>query len=425
MPIKTVLRTSERKQFKECQWKWERNYVDRLQNKYDNGTALWFGTGIHLALEKYYIPGTERGADPVETWTQYVNDTRGDTNYINTYHNGDSSFAVEALELGTAMMESYVEHYGKEKWMDVIATEYDFQIGVNFRNFNKDGVTKDKAAYVGTMDLVYRDLRDNKIYVMDHKTARALGSSNTQYLPLDDQAGAYYAVAVTALRRKNLIGPKERISGVVYNYLVKALPDTRPVNPEGYATNKPKKEHYLEALAKADVPTTVTTYANPLKGELTKALKAAGVEFEPSTSASDLKLLADQRGVEVKGKAKERAMTIPELEEAAEKAGITVYGEVSNSQPTKRFDRVVVRKNPKQQNRQVQRMSQDLTAMSLVRNGVVAATKNPTRDCTFCPFQEICEIDDKNEDYSDMVEHIYTTWEPYKTHEEELNAFDS
>ena len=423
--IETVLRTSERKQFKECQWKWERNYVDRLQNKYDSGTALWFGTGIHLALEKYYIPGTERGADPVETWTQYVNDTRGDTNYINTHHNGDSSFDVEALDLGTAMMESYVEHYGKEKWMDVIATEYDFQIGVNFRNFNKDGVTKDKAAYVGTMDLVYRDLRDNKIYVMDHKTARALGSSNTQYLPLDDQAGAYYAVAVTALRRKNLIGPKERISGVVYNYLVKALPDTRPVNPEGYATNKPKKEHYLEALAKADVPTTVTTYANPLKGELTKALKAAGVEFEPSTSASDLKLLADQRGVEVKGKAKERAMTIPELEEAAEKAGITVYGEVSNSQPTKRFDRVVVRKNPKQQNRQVQRMSQDLTAMSLVRNGVVAATKNPTRDCTFCPFQEICEIDDKNEDYSDMVAHIYTTWEPYKTHEEELNAFDS
>ena len=98
---------------------------------------------------------------------------------------------------------------------------------------------------------------------------------------------------------------------------------------------------------------------------------------------------------------------------------------MSNSQPTKRFDRVVVRKNPKQQNRQVQRMSQDLTAMSLVRNGVVAATKNPTRDCTFCPFQEICEIDDKNEDYSDMVEQVYTTWEPYATHEEELRAFDS
>src|SRR5699024_1491514 len=205
----------------------------------------------------------------------------------------------------------------------------------------------------------------------------------SQYLPPDAETCAYYALAVTALRRKHLTGPKARLAGVVYNRLVKASPDPRPVNPAGYATNKPKKEHYLEALTKADVPTTVTTYANPLKGELTKALKAAGVEFEPSTSASDLKLLADQRGVEVKGKAKERAMTIPELEEAAEKAGITVYGEVSNSQPTKRFDRVVVRKNPKQQNRQVQRMSQDLTAMSLVRNGVVAATKNPTRDCTF------------------------------------------
>lgn len=417
-----VLRTSERKQFKECQWKWQRNYIDRLQPKHDSGTALWFGTGIHLALEKYYVPGTARGEDPVATWERYVSETRGDTNYVNTYHDGDSTFAVEALELGSAMLRTYVEHYGSEEWMEVIATEYDFQIGIKYDNYTHSGVEKDKAAYVGTMDLVYRDLRDNKIYVMDHKTARALGSSNTQYLPLDDQAGAYYAVAVTALRRKGLIGDSERVSGIVYNYLVKALPDTRPVNPEGLATNKPKKEHYLEALTKADVPTTVTAYSNPIKKEVVDALNAAGVEFELSTPISDLKLLADQRGVEVKGKAKERAMTIPELEEAAEKAGITVYGEVSSSQPTKRFDRVIVRKNPKQQNRQIRRMSEDLTAMSLVRNNLLAATKNPTRDCTFCPFQELCEIDEQNEDYSDMVEQLYTTWEPYATHEEALNA---
>lgn len=423
MPIETVLRTSERKQFKECQWKWQRNYIDRLQHKHDEGTALWFGTGIHLALEKYYVPGTKRGINPVETWEQYVDDTRGDTQYINTYHNGDSSFAIEAKELGSAMLTSYVENYGDEEWMEVIATEFDFQIGIKFDNFTPDGVKQDKAAYVGTMDLVYRDTRDNRLYVMDHKTARALGSSNTQYLPLDDQAGAYYAVAIAALRKQGLIGDNERLSGIVYNYLVKAMPDTRPVNPEGYATNKPKKEHYLEALTKANIPTTVTTYANPLKGEITKALKEAGVDFEPSSPASDLKLLADQRGIEVRGKAKERAMTIPELEEAAEKAGITVYGEVSSSQPQKRFDRVTVRKNPKQQNRQIQRMSQDLTAMSLVRNNVVAATKNPTRSCSFCPFQELCEIDDKNEDYTDMVEQLYTTWEPYKTHEEALSGY--
>lgn len=417
-----ALRTSERKQFKECQWKWERNYIDRLQPKHDSGTALWFGTGIHLALEKYYVPGTERGADPVATWERYVSETRGDTHYVNTYHNGDSTFAVEALELGSAMLRTYVEHYGNEEWMDVIATEYDFQIGIKYDNYTHSGVEKDKAAYVGTMDLVYRDLRDNKIYVMDHKTARALGSSNTQYLPLDDQAGAYYAVAVTALRRKGLIGDKERVAGIVYNYLVKSLPDTRPVNPEGLSTNKPKKEHYLAQLAEAGVDTAVEDYAKPKKSDYVAVLEALGVDFKKSDPVPILSELAEAQKVEVKGEKKIREMSLKELEEAAEAAGVEVYGEVSSSQPTKRFERVVVRKNPKQQNRQIRRMSEDLTAMSLVRNNLLAATKNPTRDCTFCPFQELCEIDEQNEDYSDMVEQLYTTWEPYATHEEALNA---
>lgn len=417
-----VLRTSERKQFKECQWKWERNYIDRLQPKHDSGTALWFGTGIHLALEKYYVPGTARGEDPVATWERYVSETRGDTNYVNTYHDGDSTFAVEALELGSAMLRTYVEHYGSEEWMEVIATEYDFQIGIKYDNYTHSGVEKDKAAYVGTMDLVYRDLRDNKIYVMDHKTARALGSSNTQYLPLDDQAGAYYAVAVTALRRKGLIGDNERVSGIVYNYLVKSLPDTRPVNPEGMATNKPKKEHYLSQLAEAGVDTTIEDYAKPKKSDYVNVLEALGVEFKKSDPVQILSELAEAQKVEVRGEKKLREMSLKELEEAAEAAGVEVYGEVSSSQPTKRFDRVIVRKNPKQQNRQIRRMSEDLTSMSLVRNNLLAATKNPTRDCTFCPFQELCEIDEQNEDYSDMVEQLYTTWEPYATHEEALNA---
>lgn len=418
-----ALRTSERKQFKECQWKWERNYIDKLQNKHDKGTALWFGTGIHLALEKYYVPGTKRGANPVETWEKFVDETRGDTNYINTYHNGDSTFAVEAKELGSAMLKSYLEHYGSEEWMDVIAAEYDFQIGIRYKDFHPEEVKDSKAAYVGTMDLVYRDTRDNKIYVMDHKTARALGSSNTQYLPLDDQAGAYYAIAVAVLRKKGLIGEKERISGVVYNYLVKALPDTRPVNPDGYATNRPKKEHYLEQLAEQGVSTKAITYGKPKKADYLKALVEAEAEVLGSTPVAELAALAEELNVEVKGEPKERDMTILEMEAEAEKHGIEVYGEVSSTQPPKRFDRVVVRKSPRQQNRQIQRMSQDLTAMSLVRNGVVSATKNPTRDCSFCPFQEICEIDEKNESYQDMVDHLYTTWSPYETHLEALSAY--
>lgn len=365
-----MLRTSERNLFKQCQWKWAREYLDRLKPKQQDSVALWFGTGIHLALEHYYITGTKRGADPVETWNNYVDETSGNTTYINAEHGGDSSFAVEAKELGAAMLRSYLDLYGDEEWMDVIATEFPFQVGVKYDERFSDRTERNVGVYVGTMDLVYRDTRDGKVYVMDHKTAKQLGSGNTQYLRLDDQAGAYYAVAATVLREKGLIGPKETISGIVYNYLVKAMPDTRPQNAEGYYTNKPKKDHYLQQLP--------------------------------------------EHGIEVDAK-----MTVKKLEALAEEAGITVYGDVSATQPPKRFDRKVVLRNARQQRRQIQRMSEDLSAMSAVRNGVQPVTKAPSRNCTFCPFVDLCEIDEDGGDYSDMAEQLFTTWDPYEAHRKE------
>lgn len=380
-----ILRTSERTLFKKCQWRWERNYQDGLTPRYEDKSALWFGTGIHLALEKYYIPGEKRGVDPVETWKKYCDDTGADTTYINTEHNGDGNFAVEAKELGSAMLRAYLEEYGNEAWMKVIATEFDFQVGVRYDGFYRDddGEVKSKpevGVYVGQMDLIYRDLRDGKIYVMDHKTCKQLGSANTQYLPLDDQAGAYYAVAVTALRKAKLIGPKERISGIVYNYLVKAMPDDRPKNKKGQSCNKPKKEHFIKALMKHDKPEDPEEHEKMLK-----------------------------------------KLTVAELEERALAARLTVLGEVSKNQPPKRFDRVLVKKTPKQQNAQIMRMGQDLTAMSVVRNGVAVATKNPSRDCTFCPFQELCETHERGLDYTDLAEAAYATWDPYEAHREALS----
>lgn len=421
-----ALRTSERKQFKECQWKWERNYLDRLSPKHSNGTALWFGTGIHLALEHYYIEGTKRGANPVETWERYVDETRGDTNYINTYHNGDSSFAVEAKELGSAMLRSYIEEYGDEPWLQVIAAEMDFQVGIKHPNFTasiEEGMMVNGiiTPYVGTMDLVYRDLRDGKIYVMDHKTARALGSANTQYLPLDDQAGAYSAAAIKVLRDKGLIGPKERLAGVVYNYLVKSMPDTRPLNADGYATNKPTKAHYLEQLKEHGLPTTNVSFAPPTKGDVVAALEKAGVEFKKTASKGALEKLCEEQGVTIETEKVEKEKTVAELEAVAEEAGVTVYGDVSASQPAKRFERVIVKKNNRQQNNQIRRMADDLGAMSLVRNNILRATKNPTSSCTFCPFQELCEVDERGGDYSDLVDQLYDEWDPYATHREALN----
>lgn len=91
------------------------------------------------------------------------------------------------------------------------------------------------ARYVGTYDLVYRDLETGWIWLGEHKTAKTI---RVDHLPLDDQAGPYFATARTTLLSQGLIGPKDHFKGITYNFLRKALPDPRPVDKDGYALNK-------------------------------------------------------------------------------------------------------------------------------------------------------------------------------------------
>lgn len=366
----TSLRTSERNLFKRCQWAWERSYIDRLADKESFSTALWFGTGIHLALEKYYLKGTERGPHPSETWEKYCNETLANTKFINTYEQGDFSEAVNAKELGTLMLNEYISEYGDDKHMSIIGVEIPFNIAVPFDNWWQDidgqtHKTYTKGGFVGTIDLVYRDLRDNKIYLMDHKTCKALGSANTQFLPLDDQAGGYCAAAQIFLKNKGLISEDDKIAGIMYNYLVKKKPDMRPRNADGLATNAPQKKHYVAQLT----------------GDNLDKMKL-----------DDLKSLAEQQGV-------------------------VVLGEVSKQQPTPMFDRVLVKKHRKQLISQARRVRLDLEAMSLVRNGVIKATKSPTRECGFCQFRELCELDESGKDWKGVVDQMFTTWNPYEAHD--------
>lgn len=362
------LRTSERNLFKRCQWAWERNYIDRLENGNRFSTALWFGTGIHLALEKWYIPGVERGVHPVETWKAYCEEARGNTKFINTYLDGDFSEAVSATELGIAMLNNYVKEYGTEPHIEVISAEQTFNVGIRYSEWTgHDGtvVPEDTVGrYVGTFDLVWRDLRDGKIYLTDHKTAAQLGASNTQYLPLDDQAGAYMALANHTLREQGLIEKNERISGIVYNYLVKRKPDLRPRNADGYCTNKPLKKHYVAQL----------------EGDRLDKMKLA-----------DLELLAQEQGV-------------------------TVLGEISAVQPAPLLERKVVYRSAQQNRAQIRRVSEDMSHMSIVRNNLLPAAKTPTRECGFCQFRDICELDEQGKDWQEYSDLVYRHWDPYGAH---------
>ena len=275
-----ILRNSERSTFKRCPQRWWWSWRNGYRPMRD-ANPLWFGQGIHLALAEWYQEGSKRGPHPVETWEKFVAD---EERFIPVDYEEDEYKLIEAKALGATMLNGYLEQYGRDDDWDVIATERTFKMPIK----TQDGKAK-LVDFVGTMDGVYRDLSNGEVWLMEHKTAKAIFLN---HLPLDDQAGAYFMVATQALRSQGLIGKNEELQGIMYNFLRKGLPDVRPKNAEGLATNKPVRAHYVEALC--DI------------GE-------------------------DRKGLS--------KLTISDLDLLAKKKKLQVIGEVSKVQPTPLFHR--------------------------------------------------------------------------------------
>lgn len=225
------LRTSERSAFKRCQAKWKWAYLDGLKLKHERPGALWFGTGIHLALqERYKYRGTRRGKNVLGVWRDYVGDEQAvvyDENYAE-----DPSAYYNALELGEAMLGGYLDKYGKDERWHVVATEEAFQILIPHPRKPGEAIVD----YCSAFDLVALDQEtDDSLWLWDHKTAKVI---QTHHLALDDQGGSYWALAGDMLLSKKLIKPGQKLDGILYNFLRKAKPDPRPTNEDGLALNK-------------------------------------------------------------------------------------------------------------------------------------------------------------------------------------------
>ena len=224
-----VIRTSERTAFKRCEQRWWWAWRDGLKPK-QTPNALWFGAGIHVALANWYKPGLERGPEhPAKVWIDYC---LSEERYIKDSGGIlDETRWVDARDLGIHMLMSYVDTYGIDDAWDVIATEQAFQVRIKHPDAPGGYIV-----FTGTFDGVYRDKRDNSLWLMEHKTAT--GFPNVGILELDDQASGYFMAAEIVLRHKGLIGPDEHLAGIQYNWLRKMMPDDRPRDDKGLALNK-------------------------------------------------------------------------------------------------------------------------------------------------------------------------------------------
>lgn len=360
-----TVRTSERGTFKRCPKKWYWAFVDCLK-PHRPATALWFGSAIHEALADWYKKGLKRGPKhPADVFAEYLD---GDRSML-VQDEDDRITYEDARELGIAMLNNYINYYDHDQQWDIIATEMTFTVKIK----HPAGFM---IEYVGTWDGVARDTSNGEIWLLEHKTAANI---NTEHLPLDDQAGSYWAVAETVLRKKGVLGPEEHIVGIMYNFLKKDRKDNRPVNAEGFTTNNPQKKHYLAAIGHIE-------------------------GFSPK-------------------------MTIAEMAQIAADEDIEVFGEPTAQQPDELLVREPVYRSRGEQATQIQRIKDEALYMFNMRKGNPAypVYKTPQQfgpmACARCEFFRLCQLDEAGDSIAeDLKETMFQKWEPYAAHDLQIKV---
>lgn len=333
-----LLRQSERAAFKRCNWAWYQEYVRNIRPRVEtNKSAAEFGTLIHIALAEYYRPGgfDSRGPHPADTFAKLAKDTIAAVRTVDYTNDEQVATWEDFHDLGIDLLEEYINLYQGDPHWEVLDAERRFDVVIPDVRHKALISEQGKRGYrpmvnlVGTFDLVYRDLNDKQVKMVDHKTATQIV---THHLQLDEQASTYIAVATTALRHQGLISEKESVTGMEYNFIRKGKPDDRPHDENGQALNKD--------------------------------------------------------------------------------------GSVSKRQPAPLFMRYWVPRTYKERQRQIVRISQEASIMDMVRKGTIPLIKTPQRDCNFCKFFDVCELDESGD--TEAVEYFIDTtmmkFDPYADH---------
>jgi hypothetical protein len=367
------IRNSERGTLGRCPQQWWWSWRDGLRAK-ETAQPLWFGTAIHEALAHYYGPGSKRRKDFIDKFRESA-DMEAEYIRINIGAIDEDKY-VDARTLGETMLTEYVKRYEGDKHWDVIATEQSFEVQIPYAGESPlvKKIRKKYGDYFilnGTFDGVYRDKNDKRTKLMEHKTAKSV---SIRHLPMDNQAGTYWMIAQTVGRHQGWLGPRDNIREINYNFLRKALPDTRPTDADGYYTNKPTKEHYIAAL---------DDY----------------IEWETTRNGTV------------------KYPTVAVLEEMATDHGLVVFGDRSKSQPPPLFERHAVRKSPGMRRGQLERLQADVLRMHAYVDGWLTLNKTPDRDhCSFCPFTDMCELHESGAGWIEFRDAMYRATDPYEDH---------
>lgn len=250
------IHTSDVASFLRCRryWNWSSPAKNNLRTRADISGInpnLWFGTGIHYALEKYYHPLLKQ--DPVITWQTWfkvqwdggeVTEEELEQTYDNNPHpltNGnyqvrglrdilpqyDEEEFLAYRELGTNMLDFYKMYAAENDDFVVIATESTYSVPLGFSAVdmreNSPNYGKEIEVHArGKRDTICYRERTDSFFVSDYKTAAKVDEDYFAKLDTDPQVSNY----IWASREEAVLFdlPWKGINECLYQALKKAFP---------------------------------------------------------------------------------------------------------------------------------------------------------------------------------------------------------
>lgn len=240
-----VIRTSDRGQFKSCRRRWSfSSHLHRNLEPLQAQTPLWFGTGIHFAMEDYFNPKSEYPFEtPGEAFKAYVLATQ-----LQSQQQMPDDWEEQNV-MGMAMLNYLHDVWLKTRdpletliYKGIPQLEINFLIDIPFdiKKLYPDS-PYDNSIYSGTIDRVTID-KLGRIWLVDYKTAKIMKSS---HFANDPQVTAYCWAAQEMY-------PEYEIAGMIYWQFLKAVPkQPEPLKSGKISTAKNKKTShalYRQAL---------------------------------------------------------------------------------------------------------------------------------------------------------------------------------
>jgi len=223
VPVRTIS-ASQLQEFSTCRRRWGYSALEHLDSRRQS-YALWFGIGVHHALDRFYSLGFDPSVS-FDTWwsTETTKQQAGQRSLL-----GERDIEQKWLELrqlGIGMLSHYREWARLQDDFEVLATEADFRVPI----------PETEGHLVGRFDGIIRLWRrPNDVYLLEHKSYSI--KPPQYFLLLDEQTNVYQWAATKLLASGDLaqygVPETATVKGVLYNGLRKAVPTTPPLADDG------------------------------------------------------------------------------------------------------------------------------------------------------------------------------------------------